>query len=212
MSVKINTNKTATWVNAAGDAVPLKFVPKIDKEKEALAGKIHKTATAVEASLNALYELMDDAFTHIRAMIKAEYELKNKTKKKEGKGSLTWYNFDRSIKVEADMNDIVKWDSALMTEALEHLNKYLSSGLTDTNLLIQGLVKSAFSNRSNMIDSGKVFQILKHQPDIKNATFQKACELMRNAQSIDKTRLYMRVWEKLTTGEYRNINLNFSSI
>ncbi len=212
MSVKFHTNKNTTWVNAAGDAVPYKFVPKIDKDKEAIASKIHKAALNVQAGLNALYQQMDDAFKTIRTMIDAEYELKNSKKKKESKGSLTWYNFDRSLKVEADMNDIVKWDSALMTEALEHLNKYLSSGLTDANVLIQGLVKSVFSNRRNMIDTGKVFQILKYQSEIKNVSFQKACELMRNAQSIDKTKLYMRVWEKQPTGDYKIINLNFSSI
>lgn len=212
MSVKIHTSKNATWQNAAGDQVPYKFVPKIDREKEAVAGKIHKAALNVEATLNALYEQMDEAFQYVKSLIVSEYEIRNNKKKKEGKGSITWYNFDRSIKLEADMNDIVKWDNALMTEALEHLNKYLASGLTDANVLIQGLVKSAFSNRSNMIDTGKVFQILKYQSEIKNSSFQKACELMRNAQSIDKTKLYMRVWEKLETGKYRNINLNFSSL
>ena len=48
-SIKIHTTKDATWLNAAGDAVPFKFVPKADKVKEALAGKIHKNALTIKS-------------------------------------------------------------------------------------------------------------------------------------------------------------------
>jgi len=211
-TVKIFTNKDAVWVNAAGDAVPIKFVPKPDKTKETLAEKIHKQALAVEDSLIKLHAFMSDAFAKVNELIKEEYSIKNGKEKKVGKGSLTWFSFDRSIKVEADINEIIKWDSALMTEALELLNQYIGSNIGENNELIKGLVMDAFSNSKNMIDSRKIFQLLKYETKIKNAKFLKACELIKQAQSIDKTKLYMRVWEKSENGEYRNINLNFSSI
>lgn len=128
------------------------------------------------------------------------------------KGSITWFNFDRSLKIEADKNDIVKWDNALMTAAKDQLDAYLNSNLSETNELISALVSGAFANTRGMIDSGKVFQILKYQDKIRDKRFQKACELMKNAQSLDKTKLYMRIWERQTDGQYRNINLNFSSL
>jgi hypothetical protein len=212
MTVKIHSSKDSVWTNASGDNVPVKFVPKTDKLKESLAAKIHKAALSVESSLNALHEMMNDAFKTISAAVKEEFAIKNGKDKKEGKGSLTWFNFDRSIKVEADINDIVKWDNALMTEALTLLNDYINSSLSENNELIGGLVKDAFANSKNMIDTRKIFQLLKYEGKIKNSKFLKACELIRNAQSIDKTKLYMRVWEKVEDGTYRNINLNFSTI
>ena len=145
-TVKIHTAKDATWVNAAGDAVPYKFVPKSDRSKEALAAKIYKAALSAEDSLKALHGMMREAFTEVSALVKAEYELKNDKKKKAGKGSLTWFNFDKSVKIEADVNDIVKWDGSLMTEALTLLNTYLSANMTETNELVAALVKSAFAN------------------------------------------------------------------
>lgn len=211
MSIKIHTAKDSTWTNAMGDVVPVKFVPQSDKVKETLAGKVLKAALNAEAVLLSLHAMMDQAFTDVSSMIKQEYELKNK-KKKEGKGSLTWFSFDRSVKIEADMNEIVKWDGALMTEALELLNQYISANMTEANELISGLVKSAFANTKGMIDTGKVFQLLKYEDRIRAKAFQKACELMKKAQSIDKTKLYMRVWAKETAGDYRNVNLNFSSL
>ena len=177
-----------------------------------MAGKIHKAALHAEVTLRQLYTMMDEAFKEVGTLIRQEYELKNGKPKKAGKGSFTWFNFDKSIKIEADMNDIVKWDGALMTEALNLLNSYISANLTEANVLISELVKSAFANTKGMIDSGKVFQILRYESKIKNKSFQKACEIMKQAQSIDKTKLYMRIWEKQEDGQYRNINLNFSSI
>lgn len=210
-NVKIYTPKDSTWVNATGDAVPFKFVPPTDKAKEILAGKVLNASIKIEADLKAFYEMLSRAFAEINLMVKKEYELKN-GKPKGGKGSITWFNFDRSIKVEADVNEIAKWDNALMTEALTLLNTYLSQNMTDANELISGLVSSAFANTKGMIDTGKVFQILKYEDKIKHKSFQKACDLIKQAQSIDKTKLYMRVWEKGEDGSYRNINLNFSSL
>jgi hypothetical protein len=210
--VKIHTSKDTTWTNASGDQVPVKFVPKSDKVKEVLAGKIHKAALNAEAVLAALHEQMKEAMAEVKKMVMDEYQLKYKKEARAGKGSFLWYNFDKSLKIEAKVDDIVKWDNSLMTEALTLLNQYLDSNLTDANILIKNLVNDAFANSKGMIDSRKVFQILKYEKDIKNAKFQKACELMKAAQGIDTTKLYMRVWEKTENGEYRNINLNFSSI
>lgn len=211
MSVKIHTQKDAAWRNADGDNVPVKFVPVMDKKKEALAGKLHKSALSLEAALAGLHKTMSDAFAEIKEMVREEYSLKYKKPMKE-KGSITWFNFDRSLKIEADKNDIVKWDNALMTAAKDQLDAYLNSNLSETNELISALVSGAFANTRGMIDSGKVFQILKYQDKIRDKRFQKACELMKNAQSLDKTKLYMRIWERQTDGQYRNINLNFSSL
>lgn len=211
-NVKIHKSTDATWVNASGDQVPYSFVPVSDRKKEALAAKMHKAALDVEKRLADFYKLMSDAFDAVKKMVQEEYSIKYNKEKKQGKGSLTWFNFDRSIKIEADVNEIVKWDHALMTEAHDQLNKYISANLTEANELIAGLVTSAFSNSKGMIDTGKVFQLLRYEDKIKHKAFQKACELMKKAQSIDKTKLYMRVWEKTDTGEYRNINLNFSAL
>jgi hypothetical protein len=209
--IKIHTSKDAVWTNASSDPVPYKYVPATDRQKETLAGAIYKKALSIEAALQSFHEMMSDAIVKISAEIKKEYELRY-NKQKQGKGSFTWFNFDRSIKVEADMNDIVKWDGSLMTEAKTLLDSYITSNMSEANELISALVTSAFANTKGMIDSGKVFQILRYQDKIKAAKFQKACELMKQAQSIDKTKLYMRVWCKQEDGSYRNINLNFSSL
>lgn len=209
--VKIHSRKDSTWVNAAGDIVPVKFVPKSDLQKEVYAGQIHKAALNAEAVLKSLYELMDRACKEISAMVREEYQFAKGKAKKATEG-FTWYNFDKSLRIEAEVNDIMKWDDALMTEALKLLNKYIGSTLGESNELIKGLINDVFTSRKGTIDSRKVFQLLKYESKIKNASFQKACELIKQAQGIDRTKLYMRVWEKDAKGEYRNVILNFSNL
>jgi len=211
MSVKIHKTKEQVWTDAAGNQVPLKYISVADKKKEAIAGTVHKFALLAESMLSDLHKTMTAAFEEVRLAIQDEFSLKGK-KQKIGKGSLTWFNFDKSIKVEMDINEISKWDGALMTEALTLLNKYIGSGLDEGKELIKDLITSAFSNNKGMVDSKKVFQIIRFESKTTNKTFLQACELLKQAHSIDKTKSYMRVWEKVDSGEYRQVNLNFSSI
>jgi len=211
MNVKIHKPKDAIWRDASGTEVPVKFVPAPDKKKEALAGAVYKAAVTAEAVLLDLHKMLTNAFSEARAAVAQEYAIKGKEKKK-GKGSFTWYNFDKSVKIEADINDIVKWDGAMMTEALSQLNSYISGNIGDSNELIKQLVNDAFTGSKGQIDSRKVFQLLKYENKIKDKRFLKACDIIKQASSVDSTKLYMRVSEKTETGEYRIINLNFSSI
>ncbi len=212
-AVKIHTTKDAHWTDASGAKVPLKFVPSSAKSAESLAGKIFKNAITVEQQLSDLHKQMKEAVEEVANAIKIEYSLKNKGKeKKPGKGAITWYNFDRSLKIEASVNEIPKWDGSLLSAAHGLLKEYISGAIGEANELIKGLVNDAFANNKGGVDSKKILQILRYEDKIKNAKFQKACELLKQAQSIDKTKLYMRVWAKEDNGEYRDINLNFSSI
>jgi hypothetical protein len=211
-TVKIHNTKDAVWHNAAGDAVPVKYVSRADRQKEIWAGALYKQALKAEEVLQDLHTAMKDGCEQIAAMVRHEYEIKNGKKPRETKGNLTWYSFDGSIKVEANVNEVVKWDDALMTEAKALLNDYLDSQLTDNQALIKKLVSDAFSNHKGGIDSRKIFQLLKYDGQIKSSKFSKACELMRQAQMIDRTKLYMGISVRLQDGNYRAITLNFSSI
>ncbi|MFT3750935.1 MAG: DUF3164 family protein [Agriterribacter sp.] len=211
MAVNIQTKKDK-WTDAAGNDVPQKFLLKSDKVKEAFAGKIYKQALAIEAQLNAFHEMMREASEAVLAIVRNDYELKNGKAKKQTKGAFTWFNYDRSLKVESDVNDIVKWNTALLSEAHELLKEYITGEIGETNVLIKGLVNEAFATSRGEVDSRKIFQILKWEDKVNNKKFSKACGLLKQAQTIDKTKLYMRVWEKQQDGQYRNINLNFSSL
>lgn len=208
----IHSKKDALWVNAAGDQVPFKFVPKHDVVKEKLAADVVAAANKASEQLEKLHALMYDATQKVRAMVAEQLGIEGRKPLGKGKGSMTWYNFDKSIKVEADINEIARWDEAMMAEALELLNAYLNANLSDANVLIKGLVSDAFSSNKGTIDTKKVFQLLRYEDKIKDANFLQACQLIRKAQDVDRTKLYMRVATRQEDGSYKYINLNFSSL
>jgi hypothetical protein len=205
-------SKATAWTNASGEVVPVKYITKSDKLKETLGSQLHKKALTVEKALAELHKLMADACDQVSLMVRQEYELKNGKSKPSTKGNLVWYNFDGSLKVEAKINDFVKWDDALMTEAKQLINEYLDSQLGEDHVLIKDLANEAFANSKGQIDSRKVFALLKYEGKIKSKRYTKACELMRQAQRVDRSKLYMMMSERLDDGSYRAINLNFSSI
>lgn len=208
---KIQTTKDATWTDADGNKVPFKFIPASDRKKESIAGKIVKGALKIERDLANFYEEVEAGYNEVYRQMLEDYELRY-NKERKIKGSYSWYNFDKSIKIEASMNDLVKWDEAMMSEARQELDTYLGLNLTDANELIRGLVQSAFHNSKGMIDTGKVFQLLKYEGKIKQKNFANACRLMRGAQSVASSKKYTRIWVREADGSYRNVNLNFSSL
>lgn len=210
--VKFHTAKDAVWTNAAGDQVPRKYLSKLDISKEKDAARLHTAARNVELSLRVLHKSMYDATNEIAAAVRKEYEIKNGKRPKPTKGNFTWYNFDNSLKVECNIDEVVKWDDAMMAEARKLLDEYLDSQLTENQSLIKKMVNDAFSNSKGTIDSRKVFQLLRYESQINSSKFRKACEIMRDAQMIDRTKLYMKISERQEDGSYRYINLNFSSL
>lgn len=211
MTATIQTAKQSTWRDADGQEVPYKFVPAADRMKESLAGTLLKKALKVEKQLEDFYNELKDGFDKVYQQMLADYNLKY-GKERKIKGSYAWFNFDKSIKIESSISDLIKWDDAMMSEAREYLDKYLAKNLTDTNELIKGLAQAAFSNAKGMIDTGKVFQILKFEDKIRDKYFQTSCKLMRGAQSVANSKRYMRVFVRQEDGQYRNVNLNFSSL
>lgn len=211
-NVRLHSSKDALWINAAGDQVPRKYLSKVDVVKESHAGKLHKAAKAAELALMELHKQMDEACKDVANMVRAEYEIKNGKKARETKGGLTWYNFDNSLKVECNVDEVVKWDDGMMAEARKLLDAYLDSQLTENQALIKKIVMAAFSNRKGTIDSRKVFELLSYENQISSSNYRKACEIMRQAQIIDRKKVYMKMSERMEDGSYRFINLNFSNI
>lgn len=211
-SVKIHTRRDDTWKDASGLSVPFSYITKTDLKKEALACSIWKEALAVETALQRLHTSMSMAFDEVRKQMAKEYEIKGKTLRGQ-KGGFTWYNFDKSLRIEASVDEVVRFDEAMMSQAKELIDEFLLSGIeTDAQSIIKEIVSGAFATTRGQVDTRKVFQLLKWESKVKDKRFVEACNLMREAQSTDKTRLYMRVWERDEAGQYRNINLNFSSL
>jgi hypothetical protein len=212
MTPKFHSAKDTTWTNAAGDPVPVKHISRSEKLKEATAARLYKKALKVQEALLDLFADMQAANMEIDAALRKDYELKTGQQKKAGKGGLTWYNFDASVKVETNVNEYLKFDDGLMKEAQVLLNEYIGSRLNEDQKLIAAIAADAFSTSKGSFDPRKVFNLLKYEGQVKSTRFSKVCELIRNAQRIDKAKAYYRISVRQADGSYQPIKLNFSSL
>ena len=210
--VKFHTAKDAVWTNAAGDPVPVKHISKSEKLKEAIAARILKKAVKLEEALIELLDDLQQSNMEIDAALRVDYELKTGNKKKVGKGGLTWYSFNGDVKVETNINDFMKFDESMMNEAHLLVKEYIGSKLNEDQQLIASIATDAFSTTKGGFDPRKVFNLLKYEAKVKNARYSKACDLIRNAQRIDKSKAYHRISVRQPDGNYRPIKLNFSSL
>jgi hypothetical protein len=194
------------WTDEQGISIPFTRVNKSEKLKERLAASLVKESMVVSAKLKALHDQIRLAENAIYEASKAEGKTLTK------KGSFTWYNFDKSIRIEVNNNDTVKFDEAMIAAARERLDEFIKDNTSGTDDIVRQLINSAFHSGKGGLDTKKVLGLLKWRSKIKDGRFQEALNLISESQNIDSSKKYYRVWVKDEQGQYQNINLQFSNI
>lgn len=197
----------AAWTDETGIPVPFNRLSKSEKLKEQIAGNLLKNALKINTSLISFKSDIDNSILQIRDSLMDEKKLH-----KESKGNFTWYNFDRSVKVEVNVNETIQFDEGLIAAAREHLDSFISKNVQGTDEVVRVLINSAFHNTKGGLDSKKVLSLMKYRTKIKAVEFQKALNLIEQSISRPSSKKYFRIWAKDADGKYHNVDLNFSSI
>lgn len=200
----------ANWTDEAGIQIPANRITKVEKLKENKAFTLAKEATKITKSLSDFKELIRGIFAEVEAAERAEA----KVEKKPGKGNFTWYNFDRTIKVECNINERIDFDQTQIGFCKELLDQYIDEniGAEGEAVLIKELVKSAFSNTKGRLDAKKVMSLLNYRSKIKHELYQKAMTHLENSIRRPDSKTYYSVAIREEDGSYKDIQLNFSSI
>jgi hypothetical protein len=194
------------WTDEQGVTIPFNRINRVEKAKEKYAASIVRNAKAVSADLKALHNMVKKAEEDILELMKKEGKQTSK------KGSYTWYNFDKSVRVEINNNDTVKFDEALLATAREKLDEFISDNTKGTDDIIRQLINTAFHQGSNGLDSRKILGLLKFRSKVKDHRFQEALNLISEAQIIDSSKKYYKISIKDGQGQYKYINLQFSNL
>lgn len=206
-NVKIQTAKDALWFDEAGASIPYQRISKLERSMEKSAAKFHKQALNLNKGLEdfkrEVYEMCEELHTNY---------MKSKGVSKESKGNWTWYNFDRSIKIEVSVNEQIAFDDLAIEAAKSKLSEFLSSEITSENEVIKQMVLSAFETRSGRLDTKKVMSLLKYKERVKSPVFLAALDLIESAIRRPQSKTYFRVSQRMEDGSYEVIDLNFSSV
>lgn len=206
----IYTNKNQLWYEESGLAVPKSRVTKAEKDKEAAAKKIVDKANSANKLLTEIKEMIIAATDVILEQARKENKVKL-----EGKGNYTWFSFDRSIKIETQVNETLRFDDILIASAKERLLELIRGSLQGLDFIIT-IVEEAFQTSKGQLDPKKILGLRRHSSRIPEGDFKQEWEevmkLIDDSITRTFTKKYQRVFVKDGAGEYKAIELNFSSI
>lgn len=199
--------KDKSWRDESGREVPVEYVTPVARLKERSAAKLLKEALIINKRLVAfktdIIKLCDEVF---------EKAMKELNAKDDYKGNFTWFNFDRSIKIEVSVSDRITFDDLTIKACQEKLNEFLSLNIDSKTEFIKDLINDAFSTSKGRLDSKKVMSLLKYQSKISDPLFQEAIGHLNDSIRRPDSKTYYKVWTKDTNGSYEFLDLNFSSI
>lgn len=196
------------WYDESGAAIPYNRITKAERLMERHAARILKQAEKLNESLTSFK-------TEVKDLCREAYEafMQEKGIDRETKGNFTWYNFNRSIKIEVSINERIEFDDLTIEAAKSLFDAFLENSITSKNEFAKQMIIDAFeTQRARKMDVKRILQLTRYESKIKDALFSEAVSLINEAIRRPDSRTYFRVWKKSTDGKYQNIDLNFSSI
>ncbi len=203
----MKTNKQ--WVDASGNIVPAAMITPLDKKKESYADRIRKKAERASKLLSDLKMIVEAASDDLYARIMKKKGLKISDRK----GNYTWYNFDKSIKVEIDISERQVFDSFLIDACKCKLMNFLESEISSEDEFIKQLVLDAFETKGGKLDTKRVTSLLKYREKIRHQLYQDAMVYLEKAIDRQFVKKYSKVYVRNeSTLEYEAIPLNYSDV
>lgn len=199
--------KDKTWTDESGATVPVTYISNATRLRERNAATLVHSAKVVNKQLLEFKKLMEKLCGDVFAKTMEEYKGKTETK-----GNFTWFNFDRSFKIEVSISERIDFDDLAITAAKGKLDAFLNENLDAKMEFLKDMVVDVFSTSRGRIDSKKVMQLMKYRTKISHPLFQEAINILTDGIRKPGSRTYFRIWERDKDGEYKLIELNFSAI
>lgn len=208
--MKLNQQKSSNsmWVDESGTSIPYNRTTPYERRAERVTVKLAKEAIR-------LNKLLTEYKDTIRQEVGELYELflaENNGQIGKNKGGATFFNFDRSIKIEVSQQDLISFDPNLIELAKAKLDEVLNDGLNGAKEFVKPLLMDAFKTSNGKLDTKRVLGLRRYADRVKDARYDEAMALIDKSIRRPKTREYFRVWVKDETGEYQDIQLNFANI
>lgn len=209
MELKAITQKTSekVWTDESGNQVQVERLSGSEKLMERVSDKIIRDAVRLH---NELLDFKIKVRKACEDVYNAYYAERNLTPK--GRGNFTFYNFNRTIKIEVSVNDRIEFDALGITTGKQLLDEYISENISTKHDMIKQLIIDAFSTTRGKIDSKKIINLIRYRSKINDEKFTRAVDLLEQSIRKPDSRMYFRVWQREPGGQWKNVDLNFSSI
>jgi len=199
------------WQDESGVVIPANRITPSEKLRERTCEKLLKEALKVNSKLEELKILFSELSDEVYNAVMEE----NGVNTDERKGYFTYYNFDRSIKVQVDISERIEFDDALIAVAKGHLDEFITNATgTAIDGMIREMINDAFSTSRGKLDTKKVLNLTRYRSRVDSAkypNFHLALDAIEKAIRKPSSKRYFRIFTKDGDKEYEAINLNFSA-
>lgn len=208
--IKQFTAKDKTWIDESGSLIPYNRTTPTERKREKSAFQLAKKAININNLLSDFKEFVSLATEEVLNDAREANEVKL-----DLKGNYTWYNFDRSIKIQVDISEPIKFDEIQIAAAKEKLMNLIRTNISGDEFIIS-IVEDAFQTSTGRLDPKKILGLRKHSKRIKStllkAQWDETMSLIDESITRPKSKSYYKIWIKNSEGKYDGVELNFSAI
>jgi hypothetical protein len=196
------------WVDESGNSIPVERLTALEKLTEKTSARVLKKAESLAAKL----EEFKVEVSELSEAIYLQSLLETNTEGKKRKGNFTYFNFNRTIKIEVSISERIEFDDLKIQACQEKLNEFIDRGTTNVDDFLRGIIMDAFSKSNGSLDAKKVIGLKRHRERTSDPIYHEAMDLLDAAIRKPESKKYFRVFVMDEQGKYNQINLNFSSI
>lgn len=200
MAVK---NAPKTMVDATGAAIPIKYVSKFDRDRDALARRIEKRWTKARKDLE---RVLADSLADLRRFCQANDIARN------AQGNLQLSSFDSLIQISVEQSYQIILDTRVAT-AREKMIGFARRALgkaagTSNGEALLAIIEQAFSaNRAGILPYAKILALLRITID--DPDWIAAKKLLSESILPQRGKAYLRVAKRPSTqAKWQNLQLN----
>jgi hypothetical protein len=197
--------KVKMWKDGDGREIPAEYVPALDKKKDRIAKKYAKQAQKLNQQLYDLKTSLLDECDQLYMEVLEHHDLMPSDRK----GNHAIFSFDRKIKLVINVQDRISFTDEINI-VQEKLRNYITSKTQGIDEAIISLVNYAFETSKGQLDAKRVLSLMRH--NIKDKEWVDAMSLLRECIVREHSKRYARVFVRQEEGNYKAIELNFSSI
>lgn len=200
--------KEKVWKDEAGNSLPVNRIKPSEKLFEKITGKLATSAIKVSEQLAKFKEqLMSDVEEAFEAFLK-----ETKGDREKLKGNVTFYNFDRTIKIERRIQEPIQFDDLTIMAAKAKLEEFLADGFTAKDEAVKEMILNAFNTSRGKLDVKKILALKRYSDRISDARYSEAMTLIDQAIRRPQSATYFHVWIRNEQGSYDAIPLALTDV
>ena len=197
-------DKDGKWIDGTGNAIPVKYIDPVDKNRDRLVNRLMKKA---EDLSEKICKLREDAFEEIESFI-VETEKKYNVNVRTKVGNKAFIDFSNTIKVQVQVAHTIQFDErlSLAKAIIDECIKRWSEGSDDK---IKLLIDQAFKvDKKGNLDKDRVLGL--RSLKINDNEWRKAMDIISDSTKVIGSKRYISFKKKNEKGDWDAVSLDIA--